>query len=688
MYIGSPPAVNPDTQLTMRALTAVLLRAGASLALIQQVPSNPPPTFRAGVDVVQVDVSVLDKQRNPVRGLTASDFTVLEDGKPRPVVAFSPIDLPEEPAAPPAAPWLRDVPLDVITNDVRPEGRLVVIMFDWSIRFMDQAVARRIAAAAVNQLGPGDLASVIFTSGFVNGGTPQNFTSDRARLLDAINRPFAVAIQNPPRGSPFHDPRNMNDVMIDDPEGYESGECYCRVCVPEAIARVADAVRDVRGRRKTLLFIGTYVRLYESLQGPTSRRGPEFAPGLAGRPVVHPGVCAGYLKDAREKMVRAASLANLTVHTLDPVGLETDFNSPLGGSIVAQMDRRDDLTALADATGGRAVLNTNAPETLVPAVFAESRAYYLLAFAPADLHGKGKLHKIEVKVSRPGVTIRTRAGYYAGETRAKGIAPALMSPETLDVLADVLPRADVPLRVAAAPFAIPGKPESAVAIVLGVEQRASTAEAGPAGQVKVLAAAFDRNGRSVQSEEQTVGVTRTPDSGAARYEVLSRLALKPGRYEVRVAFDGGPGERASVYTHVDVPDFAQQPLSLSGIAVHASPAIRSAPTDAFADLLPVVPTARRDFSRADRASAFLRIYQQSKDAVQPADITATIQDAAGRTVLSEHASRAADRFAADHSSDYRLQLPLERLETGEYLLTVEATRGKYTARRGLRFAVN
>ena len=48
----------------------------------QQLPPVQPPTFRTGVDAVQLDVSVLDKDRRPVRGLTAADFTVLEDGKP------------------------------------------------------------------------------------------------------------------------------------------------------------------------------------------------------------------------------------------------------------------------------------------------------------------------------------------------------------------------------------------------------------------------------------------------------------------------------------------------------------------------------------------------------------------------------------------------------------------------------
>src|SRR4029077_13206601 len=114
-------------------------------------------------------------------GLTASDFTVLEDGKPRPLVGFVPVNLPVAPTRAPAAAWVRDVAPDVTTNDVPREGRLVVIMFDWSIRFLDQQLARRIATAAVDQLAPGDLAAVVFTNAFGNAGAPQNFTADHGR---------------------------------------------------------------------------------------------------------------------------------------------------------------------------------------------------------------------------------------------------------------------------------------------------------------------------------------------------------------------------------------------------------------------------------------------------------------------------------------------------------------------------
>src|SRR3954471_1651384 len=94
-----------------------------------QLPQTPPPTFRIGVDAVQLDVSVLDAERRPVRGLGAADFTVLEEGKPRRLVPSPAIDLPPMPIPeePPSAPDAG--PPDVIRNDL-PQGRLVVILID------------------------------------------------------------------------------------------------------------------------------------------------------------------------------------------------------------------------------------------------------------------------------------------------------------------------------------------------------------------------------------------------------------------------------------------------------------------------------------------------------------------------------------------------------------------------------
>src|SRR5262252_3441897 len=92
-----------------------LLVVGLAAPVILALQQNP-PKFIGGIDVVKVDISVYDKDHRPMKGLTAADFTVLEDKLPRPVVGLAEVDIPEPSA--PTAKWMRDAPADVTTNDV------------------------------------------------------------------------------------------------------------------------------------------------------------------------------------------------------------------------------------------------------------------------------------------------------------------------------------------------------------------------------------------------------------------------------------------------------------------------------------------------------------------------------------------------------------------------------------------
>ena len=165
----------------MTLTRAVIATALASLA--GQAPQQ--PVFRAGIDIVQVDVSVLDRDRRPVRGLAASDFTVLEDGKPQEVMVFTAIEAPT--ADVPSAPWMREIPRDVRSNDLG-EARLFAIIMDDAATppSLDMArTARQIGHRIVEQLGPADLAAVIFTR---DNRYAQDFTTERSRLRAAIDR--------------------------------------------------------------------------------------------------------------------------------------------------------------------------------------------------------------------------------------------------------------------------------------------------------------------------------------------------------------------------------------------------------------------------------------------------------------------------------------------------------------------
>jgi hypothetical protein len=139
----------------MRLIIAVVLTFSAIVAVSQQEI----PRFKGGVDVVQFTVTVLDKDRRPVSGLTASDFDVLVDGKLRPLAAFAAVTLPDDPSVraasiPPVAP-------DVHTNRLPAEGRLVVIVMDRSIPDgQPMQAAHAVANAVIDRLGPNDLGAV------------------------------------------------------------------------------------------------------------------------------------------------------------------------------------------------------------------------------------------------------------------------------------------------------------------------------------------------------------------------------------------------------------------------------------------------------------------------------------------------------------------------------------------------
>ena len=90
---------------------AVRLAISAALLIVLRLQAQTPipqASFRAGTDLVQVDVSVLDGKRRPVRGLTAADFTIFEDGQPRDIHAFSKVYLAQSPP-PRDVSWTREV---------------------------------------------------------------------------------------------------------------------------------------------------------------------------------------------------------------------------------------------------------------------------------------------------------------------------------------------------------------------------------------------------------------------------------------------------------------------------------------------------------------------------------------------------------------------------------------------------
>ena len=78
---------------------------------------------------------------------------------------------------------------------------------------------------------------------------------------------------------------------------------------------------------------------------------------------------------------------------------------------------QDILQSLAEGTGGRAFLNTNDIHGAVRRAADDARMTYVLGYYPTNDVWDGRFHRVRVKVSRPGLEVRHRQGYFAVATQ-------------------------------------------------------------------------------------------------------------------------------------------------------------------------------------------------------------------------------------------------------------------------------
>jgi VWFA-related protein len=614
------------------------------------------PTFVGGVQATQLDVIVLDALGRPVSTLTRDDLVVLEDGSPRPIVAFQAVDLTAAPAKDASAnAALREVGTGVSNNELPREGRLVTILMDRSIPMEGPTItARRIANRVIDDLGPNDLAAIVFDSGFATEGRNQGFTADRAVLRAAVAAPF-VGMVNPPAVT-------AGGLVRGEPDIRTTGDCYCGLCVLEAIQSAADALASERNRQKVMLWVGNRIVLQERPSDPTS--------------------CGGLIRPRFERVLQTLAHGNITFNTLDPAGLETwgataENRTPRDPNTAASnLARQADLAVLPSATGGRTIVNTNAPEEGVDKIFSETSSYYLLGFSSDDPGTQPKRHRIEVHVKHGHYTVRARSVGF-GATDARTTDPAHV--DSVDALeaavAGLLPKTDIPLSLAVTPR-FGGESDTEIVPLLEIGGVPLSSD------FDVLVGVFDEKARPVVSQRQVV----TP-SGPARGAAvpLAPMPLKPGHYEVRVGVQPrGTDRAASVYASVEIPNLDNGRVTLSGVTLQALPGPSGAALLGTDPIL-TAPTLRRRFAPTERVSAFAQVHVQRRE---DAPVVRLLIEDSRRQIIAE-APVSIDMSALhDHGiAGIRADVPVGALPPGTYLLAIDAALDDGHARRELRFEV-
>jgi VWFA-related protein len=660
-------------------IAALLALAGSDVPGQAPQPQAPaqPPTFKVEVNYVEIDAVVTDAQGNFVGDLTRDDFQVVEEGKPQTVSAFTRVDVPIERPDPPLF-RLAAIEPDVRSNRDAFTGRVFLMVLDDvqtvpSRTLLVRAAARQFIRRSV---GANDMVAVVTTAGNASAG--QEFTSSRPRLLAAVDK--------------FMGQKSRRDAP-DMERGYRARNTYA------TLGNLAEYMAGVRGRRKAIVWFGEGVD-YDIDNVFASRD-------------------ADLVRTAMQDAVAAANRANVSIYGVDARGVGAGLDEAIAisgvpdettdSTAIRNEVRRaqDSLRVMSEDTGGFAVVNQNDLNAAFARIVRENSSYYLLGYYASNPARDGRFRSVQVRVSRPGVTVRARKGYLAPRKRPAAPAAAAnrieaeMPREVRDALASPIPTRDIGLTVFAAPF-VGVAPKTSVALVIEVDPGALTfvrKDGTFNADLEIHLLAIDAGGK-VQGGGRDVAPLRLREANYAAVmknglRITRRLQLPPGRYQIHVgARETGGGKLGTIRQDVDVPDFSKAPLLMSGLTLTSESAARmltANPDPGFTDVLPSSPTAIREFPRSDTLALFAEVYDNQTRAAHRVAITTTVAGDDGRVLFTTDDERSSQELQGKKGGyGYTAKIPLAQLAPGRYVLRVEArtllTNGG-TAARELEFRV-
>lgn len=503
-----------------------------------------------------------------------------------------------------------------------------------------------IAHAVVEGLGPDDMAAVVFAQ---DNRHAQDFTQDRVALRRAIQT---------------YTPRPLDPRMA-------------RVMSAGVLERSSAFMRRMPGYRRAIVWItlgpGTVeVEDEELVTWSTEDGQPKSLNADPLGDIVSTGV---------RRVVSSGAMAPVPIYAYSTRGMPgylAPFR-PFGDEA---------LQKVAVSTGGRVTHGTNAPERHVPTMFEELGSYYALAYR-GEFPMDGKLRWLDIDVKGRDVIVVPSDTAFATPRTLEGarvVSSGVERPSgLLGALAGPLPHGEVRLTMGAVALAAHGSREQHLTVTLGVP---APAVDGSRQQYSLTVLVYDGEGRKeILTQQQTVAVPPRLKESETVAEVAIPLALRPGRYIIRLAVQNVDSEATgSVYTTVVVPDFVREPLSLSGLAIGRAEGRGVGGREALSHILPFAPTTLRTFTTTDRVGALLRVHQGGRAPVD-ATVTTEVLNTVEEVVVTTTRTIPAAQFQPDAGVDHPYELPLRHLAAGEYLLRVTVTAGKQTAHRDVRFTV-
>ena len=409
---GQPPAPPPQPQ---PSTSPAAPPAGGAPPAAQEPARAQQPPIRTGINYVRVDAIITDKQGNPVLDLKPEEFQISEDNKPQKIESFSVVRIDATTQADAPLPTQIRSLADEQQEAAKPETRLFVLLLDdYHVRRgNDLAVRKPLIDFIQNQLAPADMVALMYP---LTPVTDLMFSRDRAGLISAVDHFLGRKFDYQPRNEfeekyAYYPAATVEKVRNDVTMG--------------ALKGAAVRLGGLHEGRKSIIFVseGFTSTLPPQLNDPVAAMPRVGNPARGNAGAQGPGDTAEFfnsvdlLNDMRD-VFDTANRQNTSIYAVDPRGLaafEYDVNEAVGLTTDTKglNATLDSLRILADNTDGRAIINRNDLAVGMKQIIRDASGYYLLGYNSTQAPTDGRFHEIKVRVTRKGVDVRARKGYYA-----------------------------------------------------------------------------------------------------------------------------------------------------------------------------------------------------------------------------------------------------------------------------------
>jgi VWFA-related protein len=569
----------------------------ASSVFAQQPSPTPTPSHkedevvRISTNLIQMDVTVTDKNGKIVHDLKPEDFEIYQNGQKQDISNFSFFSNEQTnvPIAKSAEKKSQQPQTVLPPSPVKPEQvrrTIALVVDDLSLSWQSVYYVRRALTKFVNeQMQDGDLVAIVRTGGGM--GALQQFTTDKRQLYAAIDRIRWNSIGTGQIGT-FAPMEAQQDTSQDaaaaqaqqDAQAFEKQSESARNAIFAtgtlgAIDYVVRGMQELPGR-KSIVLLSDGFKMYE-----------EDESGFRDY---------SRILDSLHRLVDAANRASVVIYSLDARGLvytgltaadntsgrsADQIESELSDRRTQLFDTQDGLQYLATQTGGNAIMNNNDLSGGIRKIL-DDQSYYLIGYIPNDETFDPKtlrFNKLVVKVKRPGLKVRYRSGFFgvsedkmdtvaaAGPTGRNKLFNALTSPFAVN---------QVPVRMNAI-FNTGPDGSMYVRSLLHIDLHDIKFEDQPDKKkqavIDILVVAYGDNGLIVDQSGKTYTLT-FDQQDYDRYlkeglvNIFTIPVKKPGAFQLRVAIrDTVTDKVGSANQFIQVPDLKKDRIVLSGMVL-------------------------------------------------------------------------------------------------------------------------